>query len=63
MEDSVKFVLETSYEIVHKVGGVETVVRSKAPEMKRVFKSNFLMLGPFIAEDDRYDTSFENTRL
>ena len=56
------FVLETSYEIVHKVGGVETVVRSKAPEMIKTYGANFLMCGPFIPSDDRYQTMFEDLR-
>lgn len=47
---------------MHKVGGCETVVRTKAPEMVRNFGSNFLMVGPIIPGDDRYSTSFEDQR-
>lgn len=54
--------IETSYEIVHKVGGVQTVVKTKAPEMIHRYGSNFLMLGPIIPGDDAYSTVFEDQR-
>ncbi|CAL6048486.1 Glycogen_synthase [Hexamita inflata] len=56
------YVLECAYEIVHKVGGVETVVRTKAPEMIRNYGQNFLMCGPYIPSDERYQTFFEDQR-
>lgn len=66
MEDrkvrTVPFVVETSYEIVHKVGGVQTVVKTKAPEMTRHYRNNFLMLGPIIPGDDAYSTVFDDQR-
>lgn len=58
----VPFVLEVSYEVIHKVGGVETVVRSKAPQMLRQYGQNYLMCGPYIPADERYQTVFEDTR-
>lgn len=52
--------LEFSYEVIHKVGGIETVVRTKAPAMVQHYGSDFFMVGPFVGTDDRYFSGFED---
>ena len=56
------FILEASYEVIHKVGGVETVVRSKAPELVKIYGKRFFMIGMHLPSDDRYQTLFEDHR-
>ena len=51
---SAPFILEASYEVTHKVGGVETVVRSKAPELVKIYGKRFFMIGMHLPSDDRY---------
>ncbi len=39
-------IFETSFEVVNKVGGIHTVLSSKAPSMKKEFKDYFA-IGPY----------------
>ncbi len=48
--------METSFEVVNKVGGIHTVLSSKASEMKRNVK-NYFLLGPYVKR--RAATEFE----
>ncbi|KAH0575628.1 putative Glycogen synthase [Spironucleus salmonicida] len=57
-----QFILEASYEVIHKVGGVETVVRSKAPELVKKYGDHFFMIGMNVIGDDKYATNFEDKR-
>ena len=41
-------VFETSWEVCNKVGGIYTVVSTKAPLMTQTFGDNFMMIGPDI---------------
>jgi len=39
------FLIEVSYEIVAKLGGIHTVIKTKAPFMNRYYKDNYLVIG------------------
>ena len=39
------FLIEVSYEIVAKLGGIHTVIKTKAPFMKRYYNDNYLVIG------------------
>lgn len=41
-----KWLIEISYEVANKVGGIYTVIRSKVPVTKREFGDNYIALGP-----------------
>lgn len=41
------FLLEVSFEVANKVGGIYTVLKEKAPYMKEKFGDNYLVIGPF----------------
>ncbi len=40
--------LEVAWEVCNQVGGIYTVIRSKAPAMMKNYSGNFCMLGPYI---------------
>jgi glycogen synthase len=48
---------EISWEVCNKVGGIYTVVRSKAGLMKASFKDRYFLIGPYFA--DRRSVEFE----
>ncbi len=48
MEKSAIF--ETSWEVCNKVGGIYTVLKSKAAHMKSMFKENFFLVGPYFPQ-------------
>ena len=55
IEQTPDFVFETSWEVCNKVGGIHTVVSTKAQTLKAKFGDNLVMLGPDIwhnAEDN-----------
>lgn len=37
--------IEVSYEIVSKLGGIHTVIKTKAPFMKKYYKNNYIVIG------------------
>ncbi len=40
------FLFEVSWEVCNKVGGIYTVIRTKAPEAVKAFGENYFLLGP-----------------
>lgn len=42
------FLIETSWEVCNQVGGIYTVIRSKAPAMVSQWGTSYCMVGPFI---------------
>ncbi len=44
------FVFEVSWEVCNKVGGINTVLKTKAKEMVTHFKSKYFMIGPYFPE-------------
>ena len=49
-EAKAQLVFEVSWEICNKVGGIWTVITSKAAQMKRYYKDNYVCIGPYVAE-------------
>ena len=49
MEKKADVLLEVSWEVCNKVGGIYTVVKSKSAKMFEVYGSNFFMIGPYFA--------------
>ncbi len=41
------FLIEMAHEVVNPVGGVYTVLTSKAPEMKRYYGGDYFLVGPY----------------
>jgi len=44
---------EMSWEVCNKVGGIFTVLSSKARQMKEYYDDNYFLIGPYIAESSR----------
>src|SRR5579859_5620647 len=40
--------VETAWEVCNQVGGIYTVIRSKAPAMMKNHSGNFCMVGPYV---------------
>ncbi|CAF0920308.1 unnamed protein product [Rotaria sordida] len=51
-----KWLLEVSWEVANKVGGIYTVIRSKVPVTKKEYGNNYICLGP-------YNDSFVKTEV
>lgn len=41
---------EVSWEVCNKVGGIWTVISSKASQLQRFYKNNYTCIGPFVAD-------------
>ena len=44
------YLIECSWEVCNKVGGIYTVITSKAELVKKKFKDNYLLVGPYFAD-------------
>jgi len=45
------FLIEVSYEIVAKLGGIHTVIKTKAPFMKKYYGNNYMVIGLYTKKD------------
>ncbi len=55
MEKKADFVFEVSYEVCNKIGGIHTVIASKAPFMQDVYGENYITIGPYYEEKARME--------
>jgi glycogen(starch) synthase len=60
MKTNADYLFEVSFEVCNKVGGIYTVVKSKAAEMSKQYKNYFLM-GPYYK--DKLDVEFEEKKV
>ena len=49
MDKKADILFEVSWEVCNKVGGIYTVVKSKAAKMVEVYGENYFMIGPYFA--------------
>jgi len=49
MEKKADVLFEVSWEVCNKVGGIYTVVKSKAAKMVEIYGENYFMVGPYFA--------------
>jgi phosphorylase/glycogen(starch) synthase len=52
------FIFETSWEVCNKVGGIHTVISTKALTLLKDFKNNFILIGPDIVRFSNYNPEF-----
>ena len=45
------YLFEVSWEVCNKVGGIHTVIASKAPTVKRMLGDNYITIGPDFSFD------------
>ena len=53
------FLFETSWEVCNKVGGIYTVVATKALNMEKDWKNNHILIGPDVWRDTERNPDFE----
>jgi len=46
----VDYLFEVSWEVCNKVGGINTVIKSKIPEMQRYYRDGYFLIGPYFQE-------------
>ena len=51
------YVFETSWEVCNKVGGIHTVITTKAPSIAKQFRRKYILIGPDIWQHN------ENNRI
>jgi len=52
------YIFETSWEICNKVGGIYTVVSTKAPGLQKEFEDNYILIGPDVWKDTTRNPDF-----
>ena len=50
IEPKADVVFEVSWEVCNKVGGIFTVVKSKAAQMVNHYKENYFLIGPYFSQ-------------
>ena len=53
------YLFEVSWEVCNKVGGIHTVISSKAATMQKKFQDNYFLIGPGIWQDVEGNPEFE----
>jgi glycogen(starch) synthase len=47
----VDYLFEVSWEVCHQVGGIYTVIKSKAAKIYDAYRDNYFLIGPYYAEE------------
>lgn len=55
----IDFIFEVSWEVCNKVGGIYTVVETKAITLQKKFKDNFILIGPDLDREGGENPDFE----
>lgn len=58
MEMKADFLFETSWEVCNKVGGIYTVISTKALNVRNEYNDNFVLIGPDVWRDDEENPEF-----
>ena len=45
------YLFEVSWEACHQVGGIYTVIKSKAAKIYEIYKENYFLIGPYFEEE------------
>ena len=62
INDSINYIFETSWEVCNKVGGIHTVISTKAKYVKEYSNKNYILLGPDILRHDVENSEFIEDR-
>lgn len=57
--NNIDYLFETSWEVCNKVGGIHTVVSTKAKTLKERIKGELILIGPDICKDKTENIEFE----
>ena len=58
MEKKADFLFETSWEVCNKIGGIYTVISTKALSAAHEFGDNYVLIGPDVWRDDQTNPEF-----
>ncbi len=61
-ENKIDFLFEVSWEVCNKVGGIHTVVSTKAYRVKQALKENYILIGPDIWREEEENPEFEEDK-
>lgn len=53
--EKIDYLFETSWEICNKVGGIYTVISTKARTVTRIFEENYICIGPDLSKENNQD--------
>ena len=56
---NIDFLFEVSWEVCNKVGGIHTVVSTKAKTLVERFSENYILIGPDILRESKDNPEFE----
>jgi len=56
------YIFEVSWEVCNKVGGIYTVVSTKAPVIQKEFDGNYILIGPDVWKETRQNPDFIEDR-
>ena len=57
--ESPDYLFETSWEVCNKVGGIHTVISTKALTLVEMLKSNYILIGPDVWRDTNQNPEFQ----
>ena len=57
------YLFETSWEVCNKVGGIHTVIATKAPSVAKQFRSKYILIGPDIWQHSESKEFVENPEM
>ena len=57
--ESPDYLFETSWEVCNKVGGIHTVISTKALTLVEKLKSNYILIGPDVWRDTSQNPEFQ----
>ena len=57
------YLFETSWEVCNKVGGIHTVIATKAPSIAKQFRSKYILIGPDIWQHSESKEFVENPEM
>ena len=57
------YIFEVSWEVCNKVGGIHTVITSKAPTLVNEYKDNLIMIGPDIWKGEGEHPEFKEDKI
>ena len=61
-QQEIKLLFETSWEVCNKIGGIYTVLSTKAATLKEQFKDNLIFIGPDVWSADSPCPCFTENR-
>ena len=62
-KENFELLFETSWEVCNKIGGIYTVLSTKAQTLQRAFKDRVIFVGPDVWTEDNPSPYFKETLL